>query len=145
MIGLSSDHRMIQQMIRDFATRELREHAREWDAAERFPVETFAKLGELGMLGIRVPEELGGAGLDALASAIVMEELGRGDGSVAVTASAHNGLVVGSPARPRRRRSCSRGSRAASGSAPGRSRRRRRARTRRRSPPAPSARTTAGS
>ena len=89
---LSELHRAIRDTARAFARKEVAPHARRWDTEERFPVEIVPKLGELGFLGIRVPEEYGGAGLDTLAYAIIVEELARADGSLALTVASHNGL-----------------------------------------------------
>jgi alkylation response protein AidB-like acyl-CoA dehydrogenase len=79
-------------MVRDFCLREVKPHAFEWDREERFPHETVAHLGELGLLGMAVPEELGGAQLDTLSIAMVIEEIARWDGSLALTVASHNGL-----------------------------------------------------
>src|SRR5438105_14099826 len=79
-------------MVRDFCQREVKPYAREWDASERFPHEVVAQLGELGLLGMSVPEELGGAQLDAVSIALVVEEVARWDGSLALTVASHNGL-----------------------------------------------------
>jgi alkylation response protein AidB-like acyl-CoA dehydrogenase len=89
---LSDLHRTIQQTARDFAEKEVAPHARDWDREERFPAEIIPRLGELGFLGIRIPEDYGGAGLDTLAYAIVVEEIARVDGSLALTVASHNGL-----------------------------------------------------
>lgn len=86
---------LIRQMVRDFGAREIRPQARAWDAEARFPAEAIAALGELGLLGIEVPEEHGGAGFGAVESAVVMEELAAQDGSVALAVAAHNGLACG--------------------------------------------------
>jgi alkylation response protein AidB-like acyl-CoA dehydrogenase len=79
-------------MVRDFCLREVKPHAGEWDREERFPRETVAQLGELGLLGMAVPEELGGAQLDTVSIAMVVEEIARWDGSLALTVASHNGL-----------------------------------------------------
>ncbi len=89
---LSETHRSIRDTARDFATREVAPHAARWDKEERFPSEIIPKLGELGFLGIRIPEEYGGSGLDTLAYAIIVEEIARADGSLALTVASHNGL-----------------------------------------------------
>lgn len=83
MIHLSDEHRQIQDMTRRFADDVIRPVAEDLDRDERFPAEMYAQMGELGLFGITVPETLGGAGMDALAYAIVMEELSRGYASVA--------------------------------------------------------------
>jgi len=79
-------------MVRDFCVSEVKPHAMEWDRDERFPREVVAQLGELGLLGMTVPEELGGAALDTLSVACVVEEIARWDGSLALTVASHNGL-----------------------------------------------------
>jgi alkylation response protein AidB-like acyl-CoA dehydrogenase len=79
-------------MVRDFCLREVKPHAQEWDREERFPREVVSNLGELGLLGMAVPEELGGSDLDAVSIAMVVEEIARFDGSLALTVASHNGL-----------------------------------------------------
>ena len=81
--------------MREFCEREVRPRAKAWDAEERFPSEIVPKLAELGLLGIRIPERFGGAGMDMLAYAIAIEECGRVDGSLALTVASHNGLGTG--------------------------------------------------
>jgi len=76
-------HRLMRDTARAFAEREIRPIAAELDESERFPAELYDKMAELGMFGITVPERLGGAGGDAVAYALVMEELSRGYASVA--------------------------------------------------------------
>ena len=73
----------IRDMARKFADEAVRPKAEELDRDERFPREIYQQMGELGLFGITVPSELGGAGLDSYAYAIVMEELSRGYASVA--------------------------------------------------------------
>ena len=92
---LSEEHQQIREMIRDFVKSEVIPHAREWDEAESFPHETVAKLGELGMLGVVIPEQYGGSELDMLSLALIIEEVARGDGSLALTVASHNGLGSG--------------------------------------------------
>ena len=89
---LDESHRKLQSMVRDFCVREVKPHAMEWDRDERFPREVVAQLGELGLLGMTVPEALGGSELDTLAVACVVEEIARWDGSLALTVASHNGL-----------------------------------------------------
>ncbi len=88
-------HRLLRQTVRDFCEKEVRPHARKWDQEERFPHELVPRLAELGLLGIRVPEAYGGADMDTLAYAIVVEECARVDGSLALTVASHNGLGTG--------------------------------------------------
>jgi len=92
---LPEQHTILRQTVRDFCEREVRPKAREWDREERFPHEIVPKLAELGLLGIRVPEEYGGAAMDMLSYAIVVEECARVDGSLALTVASHNGLGTG--------------------------------------------------
>jgi alkylation response protein AidB-like acyl-CoA dehydrogenase len=92
---LSETHQQLRESVRDFVEREVRPKAIEWDKQERFPTEIVPKLAEMGLLGIRVPEEYGGAGLDTMAYAICVEEVARVDGSLALTVASHNGLGTG--------------------------------------------------
>jgi alkylation response protein AidB-like acyl-CoA dehydrogenase len=81
--GVSTRHQMIRETARQFAEREIRPVAVELDESERFPADIYEKMARLGMFGITVPEELGGAGADAVSYAHVMEELSRGYASIA--------------------------------------------------------------
>jgi alkylation response protein AidB-like acyl-CoA dehydrogenase len=92
---LPESHRLLRNTVREFAEREVRPHAAEWDREERFPSELVPKLAELGLLGIKIPEAYGGAGLDMLAYAVCVEEIARVDGSLALTVASHNGLGTG--------------------------------------------------
>ena len=92
---LDDAHRQIQQMVKEFCEEEVKAQARKWDETGEFPFDTVRKLGELGLLGITVPEEYGGSGLDMLAVAVVVEEIARYDGSLALTVASHNGLGTG--------------------------------------------------
>ncbi|MFO7178227.1 MAG: acyl-CoA dehydrogenase family protein [Pseudomonadota bacterium] len=92
---LPESHRLLRDTVREFAAREIAPRAREWDREERFPHEIVPRLAELGLLGIRVPEKYGGAGLDMLAYALCVEEIARVDGSLALTVASHNGLGTG--------------------------------------------------
>src|SRR3954451_18954096 len=89
---LSDDHGAIQELVRDFARGEIAPVAEELDREHRFPYEIVGKLGELGLMGIPFPEEVGGGGGDSLAYALVVEELARVDSSVAITLCAHTSL-----------------------------------------------------
>ena len=89
---LDDAHLQIRQMVREFCEEEVKPHARQWDETGEFPLATVRKLGELGLMGVTVPEEFGGAGLDMLALAVVVEEIARYDGSLALTVASHNGL-----------------------------------------------------
>ncbi|MFL5432622.1 MAG: acyl-CoA dehydrogenase family protein [Myxococcales bacterium] len=88
----TESQRKLVAMVRDFCIREVKPHAQEWDKDERFPREVVSQLGELGLLGMAVPEELGGSALDTVSIAMVVEEIARWDGSLALTVASHNGL-----------------------------------------------------
>jgi alkylation response protein AidB-like acyl-CoA dehydrogenase len=87
---LTPDQVMIRDAVRDFAQRELWPHAAEWDKQHHFPKDVHKGLAELGAYGICVPEEQGGAGLDYLTLALVLEEIAAGDGGVSTTISVTN-------------------------------------------------------
>ena len=87
---LTPDQEMIREAVRDFAQRELWPHAAEWDKKHHFPKDVHKGLAELGAYGICVPEELGGAGLDYVTLALVLEEIAAGDGGVSTTISVTN-------------------------------------------------------
>src|SRR3712207_1185361 len=89
---LPPDHELIRRTVREFAEGEIAPVAGELDRTKSFPYEIVAKLGELGLMGIPFPEEVGGAGGDSLAYAIAVEELARVDSSVAITMCAHTSL-----------------------------------------------------
>ncbi|HEX8429664.1 MAG TPA: acyl-CoA dehydrogenase family protein [Longimicrobium sp.] len=89
---MNSDQLQIRDLAREFAEGELRPHAEEWDRAAAFPREVIGKLGELGFLGMLIPEEWDGLGLDSATYLIALEEIARGDASVAVAMSVHNSL-----------------------------------------------------
>jgi alkylation response protein AidB-like acyl-CoA dehydrogenase len=93
--SFSEQHLLLRSTVREFCEREVRPHAAEWDEHERFPSELVPRLAELGLLGIRVPEEYGGSGMDITAYAIAVEECARVDGSLALTVASHNGLGLG--------------------------------------------------
>lgn len=82
----------IKRSVREFAEKEIRPHVMEWDEAQQFPLEVIEKLGKLSLMGVVIPPEYGGAGLGAVEYALILEELARVDGSVALIVSAHNTL-----------------------------------------------------
>jgi butyryl-CoA dehydrogenase len=90
---LSPEQKLIQGTARDLATREILPRAAEIDRTHQFPKELFARLGELGLLGVMVPEQWGGAGLDALSYAVALEEIARACASTAVAMSVQCSLV----------------------------------------------------
>ena len=87
---LSEQHQMIRDALREFAQQQLRPHAAAWDRERRFPREALQQLAQLGAFGIAVPEVDGGAGLDYLALAIVIEEIAAGDGGTSTIISVNN-------------------------------------------------------
>ena len=90
----TSERLEIQAMARDFAATELRPRASEWDERRALDAEVFAKLADLGFLGMLVPEEFGGLGFDFATYVAVLEELAWGDASVALSVAVHNGPVA---------------------------------------------------
>ncbi len=90
----SEEHQMLREMIRDFVDEFVEPHAHEYDKKEQFNIELFRDLGELGLLGITVPEEYGGAGLDAVAATIAHEELSYSDAGFGLAYLAHSMLFV---------------------------------------------------
>src|SRR3954466_6341835 len=86
---LGDDQREIQALARDFAQAEIEPNAGTWDREHGFPRDLLAKLGELGLMGVCVPEEHGGAGADFLSYILVLEELSRADAGVGVTVAVH--------------------------------------------------------
>ncbi|MGD8895128.1 MAG: acyl-CoA dehydrogenase [Acidobacteriota bacterium] len=90
---LNEEQQLLRKTVRDFAEKELGPHSREWDEQQQFPREVFAKLAELGLMGVCWPAEYGGAGLGTLDWALVMEELARVDASVALSLTAHHSLA----------------------------------------------------
>ena len=86
---------MIAQMVRDFAEKEIKPNMKSWDDHEIFPVETMKKLGELGLLGIFIPEEYGGSGFGYAEYATALMELGKVCGGIGLSVAAHNSLCTG--------------------------------------------------
>jgi len=91
----SGEQRLIHETIRAFAARELRPHARAWDAAGVFPIALVPKLAALGLLGMTIPQAYGGSGLDPVSIALAIEALAWGDGGVALAVASHNALCSG--------------------------------------------------
>jgi butyryl-CoA dehydrogenase len=89
---ISKEHEEFRARIRDFAEGEIEPKAKELDATGQFPFDTVKKLGEMGFLGMVVPEEYGGSGLDTVSYSIAVEEVSRVCGSTGITVAAHNSL-----------------------------------------------------
>ena len=88
----TDEHTMLVEMVRDFADNEITPVARELDATGEFPKNLVHQMAELGLMGIPIPESLGGAGMDTVAYAATVMELARADASVAITMAAHTSL-----------------------------------------------------
>jgi alkylation response protein AidB-like acyl-CoA dehydrogenase len=91
---LTPEQKEIQALTRDFVAAEIEPHAAEWDREHRFPADVYEKLADLGLMGVCVPEEYGGAGADFVAYVLVLEELSRGDAGVGVTVAVHTSAVT---------------------------------------------------
>lgn len=89
---ITEEHKMIQEAARDFAQREIAPTAEQFDHSGEFPIDNVRKMGQLGFMGIEVPEELGGAGMDSLAYVLVMEEISKADASHGTIVSVNNSL-----------------------------------------------------
>ncbi|HKG19643.1 MAG TPA: acyl-CoA dehydrogenase family protein [Candidatus Limnocylindrales bacterium] len=92
---LPAEHELLRQTVRDFMTKEVAAVVDEHERERRFPVDIVKRLGEMGWLGIPIPEDEGGAGLDTLAYAIAIEEIGRVWGSLGLIVAAHTSLGCG--------------------------------------------------
>ncbi|MCA9938377.1 MAG: acyl-CoA dehydrogenase family protein [Anaerolineales bacterium] len=92
---LTAEQRQFRDAVHTFVARELKPMARHTDESAEFNWTAVKKMGPLGLLGLEVPEEYGGAAVDAISAAIAIEELGWGCGSTALAVSAHNGLALG--------------------------------------------------
>ena len=93
-LDLTDAQRILRETVRDFCATEIIPVAGEYDRKEEFPWPIVRRLAELGLLGILVPPEYGGAGLDYISYALALEELGRADGSVTLTVESHNSLAA---------------------------------------------------
>jgi alkylation response protein AidB-like acyl-CoA dehydrogenase len=92
---MNENQQMITQMVRDFAEKEIKPHFKKWDEEESFPVDTMKKMGELGLLGIYIPEEYGGSGFGYFEYATALMELGKVCGGIGLSVAAHNSLCTG--------------------------------------------------
>ena len=91
---LSAEQREIKSLTREFAEAEIEPNAAEWDREHRFPRELYDRLAELGLMGVCVPEDLGGAGADFVSYMLVLEELSRADAGVGVTVAVHTSAAT---------------------------------------------------
>lgn len=92
LFPLTTEHEMIRQTARDFARKEIAPIAAEFDESGEFPQETIRKMGEMGFMGIEVPEEYGGAGMDTLAYVLALEEICKADAAHGTIMSVNNSL-----------------------------------------------------
>lgn len=90
----SESQKMIAEMVRDFSTRRIRPRMMEWDEDQIFPVELFHELGDLGLMGVLVPQEYGGAGFGYIEYITAIAELAKVDGSIGLSMAAHNSLCT---------------------------------------------------
>lgn len=92
---MNENQRMIAEMVRNFAEKEIRPHFMEWDETQEFPVPVFKKLGELGLMGVFIPEEYGGSGFGYHEYITVVSEIAKVCGSIGLSVAAHNSLCTG--------------------------------------------------
>ncbi|MBX2961378.1 MAG: acyl-CoA dehydrogenase family protein [Cyclobacteriaceae bacterium] len=90
----SENQLMIAQMVRDFGSREIKPFMMDWDESQEFPVKMFKKMGELGLMGVLVPEQYGGAGFGYLEYVTAIAELAKIDGAIGLSMAAHNSLCT---------------------------------------------------
>lgn len=93
--SVSENQMMVRSMVKDFAEKHIREHVMEWDEAQTFPVEVFKKLGELGLMGVLVPENYGGSGFGYQEYVDVIVGISKVCGSIGLSLAAHNSLCTG--------------------------------------------------
>jgi alkylation response protein AidB-like acyl-CoA dehydrogenase len=91
---LTEEQKLLKQTIRDFAETQIAPGAAARDEAARFPTDLIPKMAELGLFGIMIPQEYGGAGLDTVSAAIIVEEIARVDAAVALIVASHNSLCA---------------------------------------------------
>ncbi|MCS6973018.1 MAG: acyl-CoA dehydrogenase [Cyclobacteriaceae bacterium] len=90
----SETQNMVVSMVRDFCDRHIRPHVMEWDEKQEFPIDLFRKMGELGLMGVLVPQEYGGAGFGYFEYVAAIEELAKVDGAIGLSMAAHNSLCT---------------------------------------------------
>src|SRR4030095_3756899 len=93
-LRLTEEQQLLRVAVREFAEAEIRPHVMAWDEAQAFPLDLLQKLAAQGLMGVQVPEALGGSGMSAVAYCVCIEELARVDPSIALSVAAHNGLCV---------------------------------------------------
>src|SRR5215212_2562343 len=85
----------VAQTARDFAQQHIKPHVMEWDESQEFPLSVFKEMGKLGLMGVLVPEEYGGAGLGYFEYKVIIEEIAKVCGSIGLSLAAHNSLCTG--------------------------------------------------
>lgn len=91
----TDDHRMVEQMVADFAEKHIRPYVMEWDEAQFFPIDLFKKMGDLGLMGVLIPQDYGGAGFGYHEYVSVISGIARVCGSIGLSVAAHNSLCSG--------------------------------------------------
>lgn len=91
----TENQEMIAQMIRDFGAKQIRPYLMDWDERQEFPLELFRQLGQMGLMGVFVPEQYGGSGFGYLEYVTAISEIAKIDGSIALSVAAHNSLCTG--------------------------------------------------
>lgn len=92
---INDNQKMIAQMVQDFGAREMVPNRRKWDDSQEFPVELFKKMGELGLMGVLVPQDFGGSGFGYFEYVTAIMEIAKLDGSIGLSMAAHNSLCTG--------------------------------------------------
>src|SRR6185436_18127023 len=90
----SEGQAMISQMVRDFGDKHIRPHMMKWDESQEFPIDLFREMGALGLMGVLVPSEYGGAGFGYMEYVTAIAEISRIDGSIGLSMAAHNSLCT---------------------------------------------------
>ncbi len=91
---LTKEQKAVRDTVAAFAARDIATHAGQWDREQAFPLDVFAKLGEIGIMGMSVSEKYGGAALDSISIALAIEEISKADAGVGVAVSVHAGLIT---------------------------------------------------
>lgn len=94
-VTFTENQQMIAQMVRDFGAKNIKPNIMKWDESQEFPVEVFKQLGELGLMGVLVPQEYGGSGFGYLEYVTAIAELSKIDPSIGLSMAAHNSLCTG--------------------------------------------------
>ncbi len=94
-VELDDEHRALEHTLREFCKKEVRPFAGEWERSGEIPKEIVGKLGSLGLMGVCIPEEYGGVGMDTISYAIAIKEIASADGSLALMLASHNSLCAG--------------------------------------------------